>query len=165
MNLTEFRIEDYKMKVDFFTKHYSRVWVRFNFFLIIHSTSLGLLAKSIIDGNSVTKATIFVYAATNFVICLIWFIFGAQDRFLTILYRNQAHAAGELCAKCFNQDSYEPVGTTDCADPRTVPKTSLTQWRMSATSMTKLPALVPAGLLIAWAITLTVLGVLLWKAI
>lgn len=155
MDKKDFHLEDYKMKVDFFTKHFSRVWMRFNFFLAVQGASIGLGAKIILENKEVSlNEELILYYALNIFICVVWYIFGAQDRYLTILYRKQGHKSGRDCANAFGISDYEPVGSTENTSQEITPTFNIIQWRSNVFSMTRLPAVVPIIFTTGWLIIL-----------
>lgn len=155
MDKSEFLLEDYKMKVDFFTKHFSRVWMRFNFFLALEG-AISIFGMNIFLDNKldVSNSEIVAFILVNIFICLIWYIFGAQDRYLTILYRNQAHQSGKACADELSLENYQAVGVTQGTPINVTPKHSLIQWRSNIFSMTRLPAVVPIVFFTCWVLVL-----------
>jgi hypothetical protein len=77
--------KDYELKVRFLTDHYSRMWTRFNFFMVA-TTGLAIgLCQGLREGKSLEAGTPFL--VSGFVLAFWWYVFGAQDRYLVEAYR------------------------------------------------------------------------------
>jgi hypothetical protein len=83
--LLKFYIEDYKQKIDYLNGHFGRMWTRFNFFLTIESALFGLSLTPFKEVQPLNHAS--RIAAIGILFCLVWYIFGAQDRYLVEIYR------------------------------------------------------------------------------
>jgi hypothetical protein len=81
--LRNFLLEDYKLKVQYLTNHFSRMWTRFNFFLTINSA---LFAFSV-QKDTATFVLLFVVA--GLLLSALWYCFGAVDNYLVEVYRKQ----------------------------------------------------------------------------
>ena len=83
--MTEFLLKDYELKVQCLGEHLQRMWMRFNFFVTLQS---GLAAALAIVGtdDGDRSATPYLLGAQA-ALALIWWVFGAQDRFLVVEYR------------------------------------------------------------------------------
>lgn len=79
----KFLLEDYKLKVQYLTDHFSRMWTRFNFFLTINSA---LFAFSV-QKDTAAFAPLFVLAGV--LLSALWYFFGATDNYLVEVYRKQ----------------------------------------------------------------------------
>src|SRR5688572_31501910 len=84
-----FLIEDYKYKIDYLTAHMTRMWTRFNFFVTLETALLG--GRVLLVGD---KPAPMVGIAGMF-LSLVWYVMGAQDRFLMDFYRWQVMEAAE----------------------------------------------------------------------
>jgi hypothetical protein len=150
-----FLIKDYEIKVNYLKDHFTRVWMRFNFFLTIQSALLGAFIFS------PEKYTNWI-PAFGIVVSGLWYIFGAQDRYLIRLYRMQVElTATDIKARlCLSE--YYFVGQTE--DLKGQPEkmsalnsripTTIYQWKTSFFSMTRIPALFPLGILPIWILIL-----------
>ena len=80
MDVDAFLTRDYELKAAYLTAHLGRMWTRFNFFVTLQS---GLVAGLVFtrDGGGFTDAAVY-FAAAEAVLSAIWWIFGAQDRYL-----------------------------------------------------------------------------------
>lgn len=83
MDTKDFLLEDYKLKVQYLTNHFSRMWTRFNFFLTINSA---LFAFSV-QKDTAAFAPLFVVA--GLLLSALWYFFGAIDNYLVEVYRKQ----------------------------------------------------------------------------
>jgi uncharacterized MnhB-related membrane protein len=83
MNTEEFLLEDYKLKVQYLTAHFSRMWTRFNFFLTINSA---LFAFSV---QRDTIDYVWLFASAGILLSALWYVFGAADNYLVEVYRKQ----------------------------------------------------------------------------
>ena len=89
MELANFLLEDYRQKVSYLTAHLQRMWTRFNFFLTIQS---GLLAFLFTSNRDLSHVALY-FALAEAVVALLWYVFGAQDRYLVLLYRQHVKDA------------------------------------------------------------------------
>jgi hypothetical protein len=83
MNTEDFLLEDYKLKVQYLTAHFSRMWTRFNFFLTINSA---LFAFSV---QKDTAAFVSLFVVAGLLLSALWYFFGAADNYLVEVYRKQ----------------------------------------------------------------------------
>ena len=65
----------------YLTQHFGRMWTRFNYFVGIESALVG---GKLIFGNGKLSPGIAIVGA---VVSLIWYVMGAEDRFLVRVYR------------------------------------------------------------------------------
>jgi hypothetical protein len=101
-----FLLKDYELKINYLTNQFSRMWTRFNFFLTVETALVG-------GGFLVGKGTLMPeIAALGAMLSLVWYLFGAEDRYLVLIYRNQIKAVTERNE--FNApQSHEYVGQVD----------------------------------------------------
>lgn len=144
-----FLIDDYWQKVQYLKDHFTRLWNRFNYFLTIQSALFGATVLS----PEKYRWWVPIFAA---LVCCLWYIFGAQDRYLVDLYRKEIEQALNQVRPRLQLTNYYSVGQTEdvperaerIKDLRVEP--SFYQWRWSGLSTTKLPALFPVILLVIW---------------
>lgn len=152
MDGTDFRFRDYELKTRYLSDHFQRMWTRFNFFLTLESALVG--GKFVFGTGPVTPAL----ALLGAMLALVWYVCGAEDRYLVRGYRQAAEDAGRKAASVLLDSTaagmYAPVGdihaTAGTLDP---PKTRLdwlSGWRAEAISTTRLAALFPLAVLLAW---------------
>ena len=75
------------------------MWTRFNYFVGIESALVG--GKLIFGGGTFSPALAIVGLAVSF----IWYVMGAEDRFLVRVYRDQVKDAADLIARSFWEDA------------------------------------------------------------
>ena len=164
MNADQFLMEDYRLKVSYLTSHLQRMWTRFNFFITIQS---GLLAFLFTSNRDLTSVALY-FACAEAVIAFIWYVFGAQDRYLFLMYRSQIETTANKLAKLTqksdpdNRDLLEDyifVGeTTKTAQYlKAEGRMTLLEWRSNAVSITRLAAVFPLVVLVFWSSTILVL--------
>jgi hypothetical protein len=145
----EFLIQDYWQKVGYLTGHFTRLWNRFNYFLTIQSALFG--AAILAPGEY--RRPVPIFAA---LICALWYIFGAQDRYLVQLYRAEIEQALEQIRPRLRLTNYYFVGQTEnVADQEEriedlKIEQNIYQWRSKHLSTTRLPALFPLILIVMW---------------
>lgn len=91
----DFLLEDYKQKIVYLTSHLQRMWTRFNFFVTIESALLG--GKFLIASNVPSQEL----ATAGMVLSALWYVMGAQDRYLVKIYRWHVEQAAKRIAKSF----------------------------------------------------------------
>src|SRR5688500_11487896 len=69
------------------------MWTRFNYFVGIESALVG--GKLIFGGGNLSREL----AVVGLIVSLIWYVMGAEDRFLVRVYRKHVEDAGDLMAK------------------------------------------------------------------
>jgi hypothetical protein len=144
-----FLLNDYQSKVGYLSEHMGRVWTRFNFFLTVQSGLVAGLVFASDEGTFTASALWFLIAEA--VLSVVWWVFGAQDRWLIALYRDQIEQSWELLRKHVIAElpsDYPHTGQTE-----NQPKHSYenaVEWRSERFSITHLPALVPLLLLVVW---------------
>jgi hypothetical protein len=141
-----FLFEDYKIKLDYVTKQYERLWRRFDFFLTVELALFGFLGYITFNAR-MPEATIFP-ALLGLAVSVLWYIAGAQDRWLVEVYRDRAKEA----AVRFSQ---EPEGLPNYANDHAGAESpggwkEVRSWYWPRLSMTRLPATVGIALLGVW---------------
>ena len=142
---------DYEMRVRYYSEHMQRVWTRFNFFITLQS---GLVAGLVFtqDEGAFTDAALYFLIAEA-VLSVVWWVFGAQDRLLVDLYRRQIEEAWNLLRARDPFASVLPADYPYAGQTKGLPKRvwrSPVEWRWEPISITRLPAVVPLGLLLFW---------------
>jgi hypothetical protein len=152
-------LEDYKQKIGYLTSHFSRMWTRFNYFVSIETALLG--GKFLIPNNAPSREL----AVAGVLISAVWYVMGAEDRFLVRLYRHQVeNVARELAELTWTdlskQKAYRPVGDVSkgaLAELRDAERRDghgwlewLSGWRWEHISTTRLAALFPLLVLVLW---------------
>src|SRR5215471_12759694 len=80
---SDFAQKDYELKVQYLTNHFQRMWTRFNFFVLIEAALIG--GKTIFGDRTISIAGLFF----GLTLSIIWYVMGAEDRFLVQRYRDQ----------------------------------------------------------------------------
>ena len=149
--------EDYKLRIEYLNQHFSRMWTRFNFFLTIESALFGILFRPPNGAEFKDHALLVIPIAL--LLCICWYAFGAQDRYLVELYRKQIEYVKEELNNHFELSSYDYVGQTNELEMTTRPKYGLFQWRFELISTTKLAAVFPLIFAVLWG----VVSILIWR--
>lgn len=143
--------KDYELKVRYLSDHFSRMWTRFNFFLVLESGLSAALWLWFREAGGVTFGAI-VLALVGMISTAVWYVFGAQDRYLVEVYRTQAHSAGKDLAKHLGLDNYVPIGSTGLP----VVNSKIYQWRYTPLSPTRLAAWFPLLVLAYWLLVICI---------
>jgi hypothetical protein len=161
-------LEDYKIHVQALTNQYGRMWTRFNFFITIHTALMVALIGLFKDEGAAWAAL--AIPLLGALMSGLWYVTGAQDRYLVRFYREMiSHAARRLAPEDADwahpgvdvddavralADGKEPrpAGYDKVSDAEAVLGLSHDwwQWRNPAISITKLPAMVPAVIGALW---------------
>src|SRR5947199_7741888 len=88
----DFLLKDYELKTKYLTDHLQRMWTRFNFFVTIESALIS--GKFLFASNSPNVDL----TIAGIILSLIWYVMGAQDRFLVDLYRTEVEKTGRRYA-------------------------------------------------------------------
>src|SRR6266436_1886824 len=99
MTTEDFLVKDYELKIRYLSDHFSRMWNRFNYFVAIESALIG--GKFVFGNGKLTKGVALVGA----VLALVWYIMGAEDRYLVLVYRKQVEDAGTLIERSIWKDT------------------------------------------------------------
>jgi hypothetical protein len=153
--LPDFLMADYWKKVDYLSNHFTRVWTRFNFFLTLQaglSTALwAWFQKDGIFANAALGVTLIGLVSSG-----IWYVFGAQDRYLVGVYRDQVQAAAAAAKQEFSlPKDYIFVGDPD----RPAQQKHIFQWRSAKFSTTRLAAWFPLIVAAYWLVMIVLVNV------
>ena len=150
----DFLVKDYELKVRYLTDHFGRMWTRFNYFVGIESALVG---GKLIFGNGTLSPEVALIGA---LVSLIWYVMGAEDRFLVRVYRRHVEdAASLLTREAWNTTALGPyryVG--EVAESSKGLGAEISGWRWERISTTRLAAWIPLIVLVAW------IALLLWGA-
>ena len=142
----DFLVKDYELKVAYLTQQFSRMWTRFNYFVSIESALVG---GKLILGNGKLSPEVAIVGA---VVSLVWYVMGAEDRFLVRVYRKHVKDAADLLAKevwdATAHGPYRHVG--EVTDSSKGLDWELSGWRLERISTTRLAAWIPLLVLFAW---------------
>ncbi|MFL5652828.1 MAG: hypothetical protein ACJ8CB_01415 [Ktedonobacteraceae bacterium] len=163
MDVDQFLLEDLRLKVDYLNAHFQRMWTRFNFFVTIEAVLVGFLFSS--GANAFSGNAIYLAFVEAF-LSIIWWVFGAQDRYLVRFYRDQVRNVAERIAITDEKLSYyrhRYVSATPEElehDPYAIKhakRWSLLEWRLEPLSITRLAALFPLIILLLWLLVIIIL--------
>jgi len=145
---SDFLAKDYAMKVDYLTQHFSRMWTRFNFFIALETAISGAYFH-LLEGKDQGNRELALVAGVGLISSLLWYICGAEDRYLVEVYRTQVKHAGDSAAKTLGLPNYVCVGETG------LPLNQkwyayFYQWRVKAITTTKLAAWFPLLVCLYW---------------
>ena len=142
----DFLAKDYELKIGYLTQHLGRMWTRFNYFVGIESALVG--GKLIFGDGELSTEVVIVGA----IVSGIWYVMGAEDRFLVRLYRGHVMDAADLLAKVvWNAAAHGPyrhVGEVGESSKRL--GWEFSGWRVEAISTTRLAAWIPLLALLTW---------------
>ena len=158
--------KDYEIKITYLTDQFARMWNRFNYFVAIEAALVG--GKFLLPSGVLSRAL----ALAGVLISALWYVMGAEDRYLVRLYRYQVKKAAEAAVKTIwtdkeTQNAYRYVGQVDkpmrCELreyehrqksfwKRLVELEWLSGWRMEPISTTRLAALFPLLVCVLWLI-------------
>ena len=139
-------IKDYELKVRYLTDHFGRTWTRFNYFVGIESALVG---GKLIFGNGKLSPEVAIVGA---LVSLIWYVMGAEDRFLVRVYRKHVKDAADLLARevwdATAHGPYRHVG--EVTESSRSLDWELSGWRWERISTTHLAAWIPLIVLLVW---------------
>jgi hypothetical protein len=166
LDVAGFLLEDYRQKVNYLTAHFQRMWTRFNFFVTIETALVAFVFTSNRDLTSVAP----IFAAIGMLISVIWYVLGAQDRFLVLVYRQHVEDTGSKLVELVKlQDppyaehltDYIHVGEFKRTAESLAGKRGCFQWYSGVLSITRLAAIFPFIIGCLW--TLAFIALLLYE--
>lgn len=143
--LIAFMTKDYELRIKYLTDHFSRMWTRFNFFVGIESAIIG---GKVVFGDGKLSASIAILGAG---VAIVWYVMGAEDRFLVDPYRRQvADAAALVTTTVWRAEvpPYRHVG--EVKESSRALTMSPSGWRLEPISTTRLAAWIPLLVLVGW---------------
>jgi hypothetical protein len=160
MDKVAFALEDYKLKVQYVTDQFSRMWNRFSFLLSLE-TAMVSVAIFHVGGVNLIGPHRIVAAVAGIVTGLFWYVVGAEDRYLVVLYRAQIRQIHDFLTNQLDMAEYPAAGEVekarllDKAFSEQVPSDPL-QWRIKQLSTTRLAPAFPLLVVLVWGIWLTI---------
>jgi hypothetical protein len=144
---------DYQLKANLLASQYTRMWTRFNFFIVLESgLSAALWAWFKDKGGFVDQATGISWIGLATSIC--WYAFGAQDRHLVAVYKQHVKDIGDYFAKTLELPQILGGHYADAAESDTRIEQKwfdyIYQWRYEPISTTKLAAWFPLLVCVYW---------------
>lgn len=142
-DLKQFLFDDYKLRVEYINAHFTRMWTRFSFFLLVEGGIFGVLFSYFWDKdkNTWNSTNALLVAIAGALVCVIWLLVGIEDRYLVGAYRRQIKKAAERLKKIHapHLSNYEPIGhLKDGFDSK-----HLLEWRWDVISVTRLVVYFP----------------------
>lgn len=108
VDIEQFRLDDYKLKLAHLNAQADRMWTRFNYFVTIQAGLVGFFA--IASSHQFRQRALWASLA-EVVVSLVWWTVGARDRFLWRAgRRNVEKAANALLIESKHLPSYEDIG-------------------------------------------------------
>lgn len=153
----EFLKKDYELKVNYVLAQFSRMWMRFNFFLTIESALSVALFGLFRDTKSLSDYGIFI-ALIGAVSSLCWYVFGAQDRYLSAIYRKHVETAASQLDERLGLKEYLKADYIHVGDQNTKIDQHIYQWWREIISTTKLAAWFPLLVFMYWLIVVYWIG-------
>ena len=148
----DFLTKDYELKVKYLTDHFTRMWTRFNYFVGIESALVG--GKLIFGDGKLTTEVAFLGAAVS----LIWYVMGAEDRFLVRVYRDHVEKIAELLSRTewnpIVEGIYRHVG--EVTESSKSLRWEISGWRVERISTTNLAAWIPLSAFLVWVVVIAV---------
>jgi hypothetical protein len=148
-------LKDYEIKVRYYSDTMQRVWMRFNFFLTVQAGLVAGLAF-LSDEGTLKDSAIYVLIAEAF-LSLVWYAFGAQDRWIVAAFREQVNQSWQLAIKQPSASALRDTphaGQTEALGRKQWK--GLLEWRWQLLSTTRLPAAVPFLLFVIWVVLIGV---------
>ena len=142
MNINEFQVEDYKLKLDYLKSQFDRMWQRFNYFLTIEVALFGAFGWLAFESEKYNPKAMLLTALLGLAVSGLWYVIGAQDRALVEFYRANVDDAAERIATEY-KDRHVAV------EMKSV-RNSVTSWYWEKISMTRMPAVVSLMLIVIW---------------
>ena len=147
---SDFALKDYELRVQYLTNHFQRMWTRFNYFVVIEAALIG--GKTIFGNEAIIIAGLFFGLGLS----LVWYLMGAEDRFLVVKYRTQVEKAADVLREALwpaTLPKYQFVGDTAedgwcSAEPGWYGH--ITGWRCEPISTTRLASLIPLVVSLIW---------------
>jgi len=147
--LIDFFTKDWELKVRYLSDHLARMWTRFNYLLVMQTA---LLSGKVVMGRGDSSHDSLIWL--GFASALVWYVMGAEDRYLARTYREDIRLATARLSTYLQlpKDHQQMhVGNTDATRPGI--DHGLTGWRWSPVSTTRLAAIVPGLAVMAWTLT------------
>jgi hypothetical protein len=137
-------VKDYELKIAYMKDHLGRMWQRFNYMLGIQTAIAG--GKFILSPDKDGLELCMI----GFLFAVLWYMLGAQDRYLFKLYQKQVQAAFVVIEDDDASKTKSHVGQVDDVVEKV--DRDLFTWRFEAISSTKMAAIVPMVIAILWVV-------------
>ena len=163
MGKESFLLEDYKLKVEYTSNQFTRMWTRFSFMLTLETALTAVAVFHPFDHEPTHDAKVWTVTA-GMIAAIFWYIMGAEDRYLVVLYRAQARQAHDLSTKEVGlAESPSPMAgeviskrlerfETYCREAHDDLTMDWLQWRSNTISVTRLAVVFPLLVILFWII-------------
>jgi len=143
---SDFALKDYELKTQYLMNHFQRMWTRFNYFVVIEAALIG--GKTIFGENQIDILGL----CFGLGLSLVWYVMGAEDRYLVQVYRNQVKQAATVLSSALwpGIAPYHHVGDPKGVCDKIKIEQGLSGWRLEPISTTRLAALIPLAVAILW---------------
>jgi len=155
LNLPDFLVKDYELKVAYLTNHLTRMWTRFGMFVTLESA---LVAVLIVQGK--LSGFAWQIALVQLVLSVLWLGMGRHDRHLVRIYKYQIEAAANQLRDFGVSSDYcvvSDVVRTDRNVRGDIQGLGRLLEARSVNDFPRIPALLPALLCIWWSVLLVLL--------
>ena len=151
-DVLDFRLKDYELKVTYLVGEFERMWNRFQYLLGLETLLVGLFFAPLQPTRLVSAS---FFAAIGLAASVLWYVVGAEDKYLVWLYRAQVQEAAHKVIEILRLgDDYQFVGQTEVkGNPRFI---TPIEWRYPAISITTLVAIFPILTVVLWLVLLFV---------
>lgn len=139
----DFLIDAYKSRIEFFSSHANRMWMRFHILLTVELAIAAVFLDALIK-NSSYSLSILTLPCLGFFVSILWFILAAQDRCAYLGYREQISSFEDIIT-----EKIEITGFPKFNSSGTQIRDWLT-WRDNRISLSKLVAIFPVLFGILW---------------
>jgi hypothetical protein len=142
----DFLTDVYKLRIQFFSEHTSRMWTRFNFLLTAEIGLLGFFLSA--WAEPLWQSKVWLFSIIGLFLSAVWYLLGVQDRYYFEGYRKQIQYLEDQFAREYNIEDIEKF---QFGNPLEVEPDIFT-WRWKSVSLSRLPGAIPLGFFIFWLI-------------
>ena len=152
-------MKDYELRINYITGQLTRSWLRFYWFFAFTAALTVTYFRIPLESSHLPSIGLCLVGIGNSVI---WYILGAQDKYVIEVYRTAAANCAEKIADLLHWNKrytapYLPVGVSD-TNPTgyALDWRRLFEWRASKVSTTNILALFPIGSGIYWLVLISI---------
>jgi hypothetical protein len=143
----DFLKDVYKLRIQFYSEHTSRMWTRFNFLLTAEIGLFGFFLS--IWTKQLWQQKLWLFPTVGVFVSLVWYILGAQDRYYFEGFRKQIQYLEKEITKELEIEDGRMFAFGNPVDV----KQDIFTWRWKLISLSRLIAAFPIFFLIIWIIT------------
>ncbi len=144
----DFLKDVYKLRIQFYSEHTSRMWTRFNFLLTAEIGLFGFFLS--VWADQLWQEKLWLFPTAGIFVSLVWYILGAQDRYYFEGFRKQIQYLENKISK---ELGIEDIRLFAFGNPIDV-KQGISTWRWKFISLSRLVAVFPIFFLVVWVIAL-----------